>query len=596
MIAKHAAQVPGRSLIRGRSPLHRAIPLCAGALFCLAPELRAQSQVLFSVDYRGATISTLSSSTPAPIHESDILRAAFGQPNFGPLPAPELVFNGAALGLTAFPACVVQTPGQPCHIEVDALSLGNDAPFDNTLPIGAPGRARIYFSVDRFAKGRLGSGIAPNVLSEGLTGVNEAAADVFTVYPTIAGPLSPTGGTGSNIGVFDGNGLANTAGRRYRGFGLREQTQPGPFDDLDALTIAPLPTGANAAIYFSLDGAILDPLTLQVGSNSAALQGTPPSAVLRRAISGGPVQIYANPAQLGLSPLNDDLDALILTDNGDGIYQPSIVPYDWLTGTTDMLLFSLRRGSARIGTPDGLFGLPIEPGDILMPPATPGTEPRIFIPAERMGLRTSRTDGELFGDDVDALADTREPYNDCNNNGRDDAEDIAVGYSSDTNSNGIPDECEQSYTRYCYCETPKGPCGNDDAAAGCRNNTGLGGLLCGARTTSVATDDLEMSATQLPPSTIGLLFMSPTQMDIPFGDGRLCAGPTVYRLTIAPADILGNASLGPGFVALSNAIGGAAVITPGSTWNFQFWYRDAAAYCTSATYNLTNGLSVLFTP
>jgi hypothetical protein len=397
--------------------------------------------------------------------------------------------------------------------------------------------------------------------------------------------------------VFDGNGLPNLGGKRYRGLGLREQGQPGPFDDLDVLSIGPLPTAANPYIYFSLDGAIVDPLTLQTGSNSAATAGFPPSAVLRRTLGGGPTVIYANPPQLGLSPMLDDLDALLLADNGDGIYQPSLVLYDWLTGATDMLLFSVRRGSAIVNTLDGQFNVPIQPGDILLPPHTPGGPPRIFIAAERLGLRTERGAMGMHGDELDGLGDDSEPYLDCNMNGRDDAEDIAVGYSSDTNGNGIPDECEKNYTRYCFCMPPSGgPCGNDSPITGCLNNTGLGGLLSGARTTSVATDDLEMAATQLPPFSIGLLFMGPAQMNTPFGDGRLCVGPTIYRLQISPADVVGNALFGPGFVAMSNGIGGAAVITAGSTFNFQVWYRDAAPYCTSATNNLTNGLSVVFSP
>lgn len=71
-----------------------------------------------------------------------------------------------------------------------------------------------------------------------------------------------------------------------------------------------------------------------------------------------------------------------------------------------MLLFSVRRGSALIGTIDAILGKPIEEGDILVPFAfsTPG----IFIPAEAIGLATLRTNGAVgtfqgFGDDLDGL-------------------------------------------------------------------------------------------------------------------------------------------------------------------------------------------------
>ncbi|MCC6409874.1 MAG: hypothetical protein IT453_22160 [Planctomycetes bacterium] len=35
-----------------------------------------------------------------------------------------------------------------------------------------------------------------------------------------------------------------------------------------------------------------------------------------------------------------------------------------------------------------------------------------------------------------------EPWNDCNQNGVEDAVDIALGSSADVNQNGVPDECE----------------------------------------------------------------------------------------------------------------------------------------------------------
>src|SRR6185503_17571863 len=101
-----------------------------------------------------------------------------------------------------------------------------------------------YFSVDRFAFGMPNSGVPPNVRSEGVGGAGEAAADVFTPYTTLAGPLSPVTIPGPNVGVYDGNGLISTSGQIYRGFGLREPVVgPPPFDDVDALIMEAVPTG-----------------------------------------------------------------------------------------------------------------------------------------------------------------------------------------------------------------------------------------------------------------------------------------------------------------------------------------------------------------
>jgi hypothetical protein len=34
----------------------------------------------------------------------------------------------------------------------------------------------------------------------------------------------------------------------------------------------------------------------------------------------------------------------------------------------------------------------------------------------------------------------------------------------------------------------------------------------------------------------------------------------------------------------------------GGLRHYQLWYRDAASYCTSSTFNLTNGLSIAWQP
>jgi len=107
--------------------------------------------------------------------------------------------------------------------------------------------------------------------------------------------------------------------------------------------------------------------------------------------------LYAPAAVLGLDfagPDTDDLDALILLEDGDGV----------LTGL-EVVLYSVRRGSAVIGAFDSLLGLPIEEGDVLTLPTAAGAFPAIFIPAEALGLGTLRSGSTAFtfGDELDAL-------------------------------------------------------------------------------------------------------------------------------------------------------------------------------------------------
>jgi len=176
---------------------------------------------------------------------------------------------------------------------------------------------------------------------------------------------------------------------------------------------------------------------------------------------GAPV-LYAPAAALGLDLVpgagrgSDDLDALILVENGIAGYQPSTSPFlpfpDWCRTDEppDMLLFSVRRGSAVIGAPDSIWGAPIAAGDVLVPPVPGGASPfpGIYYPAESLGLTTVVRGGPAptkypYDDDLDALDNSP----DCNRNGYPDSMDIARGVSSDLNFNGIPDECESLCNR-----------------------------------------------------------------------------------------------------------------------------------------------------
>ncbi|MDF1836938.1 MAG: hypothetical protein P1V35_03635 [Planctomycetota bacterium] len=125
-------------------------------------------------------------------------------------------------------------------------------------------------------------------------------------------------------------------------------------DNLDALdTLDSSITSMPTEVYFSMDDQGIDPLTGVSHSASANSHGFAGADVLKTVIGSGFPTLYAPAASLGLGisfGMNpDDLDALILRENGDGIFQPSQQPMDWMGGSTDMLLFSVRRGSAVIG-------------------------------------------------------------------------------------------------------------------------------------------------------------------------------------------------------------------------------------------------------
>lgn len=588
-----------------------------GALTLLSLSASAQAQATplytFSVDWHGPTVGAPDSMFGFPITEGDVLRPAPGFPAFGPLPAPAIQFSGGfapvpGLGLAFHAPCVGHAGGTPCRVEVDALDYGRS----RLLQPGMPLKGAVHFSVDRFALGAMP--VPPSVGSENAAGVAEASADAFVGLGLMAGPLAPGAAPmPGNTGAVDGNGMVSASGFTYRGVGIVEPLPPiagpaAPGDNMDALATGFLagPVGfPPQGIWFSLDSGFMDPLLGVPNTGSAAFHGFVGGDVLHVAGPGGPPAVYAPAGLLGLNLIGavdaDDLDALAIHENGMPGYQPSLVPNDWAAGGSDMLLFSVRRGSAVIGMPDSIFGLPITEGDILTRPVVGGVSPfpGIYIAAENLGLMTARVPPPVvaFSADLDALDIPVAPIFDCNGNGVEDAFDIATGGATDVNLNGIPDACELISVSYCFCPAPFGPCGNHDAAAGCKNSTGVGGLLTATGSGSIALDNLVFNATQLPPAKPGLLLQGGSAIaGVPFFDGRRCVNGPIFRHGGVVTTAAGTASYGPGLAAWTVAnFGVGGWLTPGSTWNFQFWHRDTLLPCGTRA-NLTNAVGVTFTP
>ncbi|MBK7643210.1 MAG: hypothetical protein IPJ19_09190 [Planctomycetes bacterium] len=594
----------------GRSSRTSLVALC-GAFAFLAPSAAAQGTPTFSIDWRSRSKALPAGGVGPPLNECRILSATTGAPSVGPQPAPLSLVGAGALGLPLATNCTVQPPGVPCQLELDALSYGGDARFRTNLA----NQARLYFCVDPYAVGRSilpVSSFQPSVRSEAQ--VFDATGDVFFAAG-VSGAVPPLGGIvpvvpPDNVGTIDGDGQSNPPSGTlfaYPGLGLIEPNiailpPPSldmPGDTIDALSLEPPPVNGSR-IYFSLDGSFTDPLTQIQNSGSAQANGFLPGMVLVKVLgSGGLPAVYAQPTQLGLDlsgPGTDDLDALVLFDNGDGVFTPASALYGWnAAGGPDMLLFSVRRGSALIGQPDSLFGLPIEPSDILINPAAPGQRPRIFIAGENLGAATARSGQTTHGDDVTAIATEVAAFWDCNNNTVEDSVDIATGQSADDNNNGIPDECERpAGTRTCLCPTSANPpCGNADSGAGCANSTGLGASLDSVGSASISNDDLLLVATQLPPNAHGLWLMASGTAQVQLGDGLRCVGGTIARFGAYTTGSSGVASRGP--IAGGSCSLPFGCIQPGSTWHFQAWYRNVTGPCGNGT-NLSNLLSVSFTP
>jgi hypothetical protein len=141
------------------------------------------------------------------------------------------------------------------------------------------------------------------------------------------------------------------------------------------------------------------------------------------------------------------------------------------------------------------------------------------------------------------------------------------------------------------------PCGNAGAAGnGCASSVNAaGGNLASTGTPSISADTFALVGSGMPNSSA--LYFQGTALagagnGNVFGDGLRCAGGSVIRLG-TKTNVAGTSQY-PVAGDLSISVKGANA--PGNFRTYQSWYRNAAAFCTSDTFNLTQGLSLTWAP
>jgi hypothetical protein len=140
------------------------------------------------------------------------------------------------------------------------------------------------------------------------------------------------------------------------------------------------------------------------------------------------------------------------------------------------------------------------------------------------------------------------------------------------------------------------PCGNAGAVGnGCASSVSPSGAhLAGTGNPSITNDTLTLDGTLMPNSS-ALYFQGTSQTaggaGTVFGDGLRCAGGTVIRL--GTKTNVGGASSYP---AGSTPISIKGANSAGNVRTYQCWYRNAAAFCTPSTFNLTNGVQTTWQP
>ncbi len=142
------------------------------------------------------------------------------------------------------------------------------------------------------------------------------------------------------------------------------------------------------------------------------------------------------------------------------------------------------------------------------------------------------------------------------------------------------------------------PCGNNSPAAsqvGCLNSFGVGGRLRASGVASLSGDTVVLTADNLPAAST-LFFQGTLQTaggnGTPFGDGLRCVGGSVVRLKTYPAVGAGGSAVTTYPQGLDPSVSVRGNIGAPGLRMYQAWYRNAAAFCTASTFNLTNGLQI----
>jgi hypothetical protein len=132
---------------------------------------------------------------------------------------------------------------------------------------------------------------------------------------------------------------------------------------------------------------------------------------------------------------------------------------------------------------------------------------------------------------------------------------------------------------------------------GAQNSVGSGAVMAGRGVPSISQNYFKVTADFAPPGQFGLFYYGPVPVQTPFGDGYRCVGAGssgTFRLN--PPVVIDATGFAHRLLDFTQPPEGSGPgkIEVGSTWYFQFWYRDPAFG--GSGFNLSNGLEVVFCP
>lgn len=170
--------------------------------------------------------------------------------------------------------------------------------------------------------------------------------------------------------------------------------------------------------------------------------------------------------------------------------------------------------------------------------------------------------------------------------------------SSLTNTDVVVVQEREQAVSFCFGDGSGSlcPCGNGAAGRDCPNSanpTGAG--LVASGDASLASDTIALQGFGMLNGP-ALYYQGTTQVNAGqgsvFGDGLQCAGGSLIRLG-TKMNVSGTSQYPVGGDASVSVKG--SIVSPG-TRTYQVWYRNSASFCTISTFNLTNGLEVIWVP
>ncbi len=148
-------------------------------------------------------------------------------------------------------------------------------------------------------------------------------------------------------------------------------------------------------------------------------------------------------------------------------------------------------------------------------------------------------------------------------------------------------------TPFCSGHLGGCPCGAGAAGQGCPTSFNpSGAALTGAGAADLAADSLVLMSSGTSSSVVTFFqgtALHSNGLGTTFGDGLRCAGGTTVRLASKLA--VGGGATYPEAGEAPISVRGLVPAT-GGLRTYQVWFRNAADFCTSATFNLTNGVAV----